>query len=389
MKKSKIIILTFFIFGLISISTGLIINQDELYYKSILKEYTKLVESNTTSIDKLNNMKKKIKRVSNIDNRTLLIEDLNNYEEYIKYKNKIDNYYKENIIDPNISNETILELKEEYNKLPKKYKKDLKNILNDIIKQKDNIESFITQYNNLYENDYPKENITKDTINNLRNKLNNIPQKDFNKEYTEKLNNIEKIINKRIEDSWVKLNVPYISQNKNNILNGCEAACMLMALQYKGYLKDMTLAEYVKLMPLSPDTDAEKGFTHDMYGLDPLSVPHWIAPEPLKKFGIDTSGNQNIINGTGKTIDELDRELDNGNPVIIYLIAKFNPPKEVVEGVPRNLHVMLLTGYNKMTGEHYIVDPWTHDDGRTSWTVSKELLTEKYELLSRRNVIVR
>ena len=389
MKKSKIIILTFFIFGLISISTGLIINQDELYYKSILKEYTKLVESNTTSIDKLNNMKKKIKRVSNIDNRTLLIEDLNNYEEYIKYKNKIDNYYKENIIDPNISNETILELKEEYNKLPKKYKKDLKNILNDIIKQKDNIESFITQYNNLYENDYPKENITKDTINNLRNKLNSIPQKDFNKEYTEKLNNIEKIINKRIEDSWVKLNVPYISQNKNNILNGCEAACMLMALQYKGYLKDMTLAEYVKLMPLSPDTDAEKGFTHDMYGLDPLSVPHWIAPEPLKKFGIDTSGNQNIINGTGKTIDELDRELDNGNPVIIYLIAKFNPPKEVVEGVPRNLHVMLLTGYNKMTGEHYIVDPWTHDDGRTSWTVSKELLTEKYELLSRRNVIVR
>ena len=389
MKKSKIIILTFFIFVLIIISTGLIINQDELYYKSILKEYTKLVESNTTSIDKLNNMKKKIKRVSNIDNRTLLIEDLNNYEEYIKYKNKIDNYYKENIIDPNISNETILELKEEYNKLPKKYKKDLKNILNDIIKKKNNIESFITQYNNLYENDYPKENITKDTINNLRNKLNNIPQKDFNKEYTEKLNNIEKIINKRIEDSWVKLNVPYISQNKNNILNGCEAACMLMALQYKGYLKDMTLAEYVKLMPLSPDTDAEKGFTHDMYGLDPLSVPHWIAPEPLKKFGIDTSGNQNIINGTGKTIDELDRELDNGNPVIIYLIAKFNPPKEVVEGVPRNLHVMLLTGYNKMTGEHYIVDPWTHDDGRTSWTVSKELLTEKYELLSRRNVIVR
>ena len=389
MKKSKIIILTFFIFGLISISTGLIINQDELYYKSILKEYTKLIESNTASIDKLNNMKKKIKRVSNIDNRTLLIEDLNNYEEYIKYKNKIDNYYKENIIDPNISNETILELKEEYNKLPKKYKKDLKNILNDIIKQKDNIESFITQYNNLYENDYPKENITKDTINNLRNKLNSIPQKDFNKEYTEKLNNLEKIINKRIEDSWIKLNVPYISQNKNNILNGCEAACMLMALQYKGYLKDMTLAEYVKLMPLSPDTDAEKGFTHDMYGLDPLSVPHWIAPEPLKKFGIDTSGNQNIINGTGKTIDELDRELDNGNPVIIYLIAKFNPPKEVVEGVPRNLHVMLLTGYNKMTGEHYIIDPWTHDDGRTSWTVSKELLTEKYELLSRRNVIVR
>ena len=68
-------------------------------------------------------------------------------------------------------------------------------------------------------------------------------------------------IEEEFEASWVKLNVPYISQNKNDILNGCEAACMLMALQYKGYLKDMSLKEYVKLMPLSPDTDAEKVVT--------------------------------------------------------------------------------------------------------------------------------
>ena len=389
MKKSKIIILTFFIIGLVCISTGLIINQDEIYYKNVLKEYTKLIETNTSSINKLNKINKRIKRISNLDNRNLLIEDLNNYKKYIKYKEKIEHYYNGNSINSNITNNDINNLKNDYNKLSKRYKKELKETLNNIIKQKNNIENLKKEFNNLYENDYLKESITKNEIKKLRNKINKIPQKDIYKEYTEKLNSIEKIIDQRIELAWVKLNVPYISQNKNNILNGCEAACMLMALQYKGYLKDMTLPEYVKLMPLSPDNDAEKGFTHDMYGLDPLSVPHWIAPEPLKKFGIDTTSNQNIINGTGMTIDELDRELDNGNPVIIYLIAKFNPPKEVVEGVPRNLHVMLLTGYNKMTGEHYIIDPWTHDDGRTSWTVSKELITEKYELLSRRNVIVR
>ena len=389
MKKSKIIVLTFFILGLISISTGLIINQDDRYYKNVLREYTKLVESNISSIDRLNKMEKKINRISNSDNKNLLIEDLNNYKEYIKFKDELYEYYKNNVVNSNITDEQIKELKTNYNKLSKRYKKELKTTINDIIKQKNNLDKLKEDFNKLYENDSPKENITKEDISKLRTKLGKIPQKDIYKEYTEKLNNLEKVIDQRIEASWVKLNVPYISQNKNDILNGCEAACMLMSLQYKGYLKDMTLKEYVKLMPLSPDTDAEKGFTHDMYGLDPLSVPHWIAPEPLKKFGIDTSGNQNIINGTGMTIDELDRELDNGNPVIIYLIAKFNPPKEVVEGVPRNLHVMLLTGYNKMTGEHYIVDPWTHDDGRTSWTVSKELLSEKYELLSRRNVIVR
>ena len=389
MKKSKIIVLTFFVLGLISISTGLIINQDERYYKNVLKEYTKLVESNTTSFDRLDIIKKKINRISNSDNKELLTEDLNNYIEYITTKEKFEKYYKSNMIDSNITDDEIKELKHDYNNLSQRYKKELKPIINEIIKQKNNLDNFKNDFNNLYENDSLKENITKDDIKKLKNKLSKIPQKDIYKEYTDKLNSIEKTIDEKIEASWVKLNVPYISQNKNDILNGCEAACMLMALQYKGYLKDMSLKEYVKLMPLSPDTDAEKGFTHDMYSLDPLSVPHWIAPEPLKKFGIDTSGNQNIINGTGMSIDELDKELDNGNPVIIYLIAKFNPPKETVEGVPRNLHVMLLTGYNKMTGEHYIVDPWTHDDGRTSRTVSKELIIEKYELLSKRNVIIR
>lgn len=389
MKKTKIIILTFFVLGLISISTGLIINQDDMYYKNVLKEYTKLVETNTTSIDSLNKMEKKINRISNTDNKTLLIEDLNNYKEYINYKKKIDNYYKANILKSNITDEEIKDLKNNYNNLSNRYKKELKKTINEIIKQKNNIDNLKNDFNNLYENNLPKENITKEDIQKLKVKLKNIPQKDIYKEYTNKINNLEKVVDERIEASWVRLHVPYISQNKNNILNGCEAACMLMALQYKGYLKDMSLKDYVKLMPLSPDTDAEKGFTHDIYSLDPLTVPHWIAPEPLKKFGIDTSGNQNIINGTGMSIDDLDRELDKGNPVIIYLIAKFNPPKEVVEGVPRNLHVMLLTGYNKMTGEHYIVDPWTHDDGRISWTVSKEILTEKYELLSKRNVIVR
>ena len=79
MKKSKIIVLTFFVLGLISISTGLIINQDERYYKNVLKEYTKLVESNTTSFDRLDIIKKKINRISNSDNKELLTEDLNNY----------------------------------------------------------------------------------------------------------------------------------------------------------------------------------------------------------------------------------------------------------------------------------------------------------------------
>ena len=249
---------------------------------------------------------------------------------------------------------------------------------------------------NLFENSNKKnikDTTTIELIEQYSVELNNIAQKDFivkNKIYLENAKLIlEEKRKKEIENAWVKLNVPYISQNKNNILNGCEAASMLMALQYKGYLKEMTLQEYVTYMPLSQNNNPYEGFTHDIYSLQPLTIPHWIAPAPLTQFGISTSGNTNIIDGTGMSIDELDKELDNNNPVIIYLIAKFNPPKETVEGAPRNLHVMLLTGYNKITGDHFVIDPWTHDDGRTSWTVSKELIEEKYNYVGKKSVIVK
>ena len=213
MKKSKIIVLTFFVLGLISISTGLIINQDERYYKNVLKEYTKLVESNTTSFDRLDIIKKKINRISNSDNKELLTEDLNNYIEYITTKEKFEKYYKSNMIDSNITDDEIKELKHDYNNLSQRYKKELKPIINEIIKQKNNLDNFKNDFNNLYENDSLKENITKDDIKKLKNKLNKIPQKDIYKEYTDKLNSIEKTIDEKIEASWVKLNVPYIIQN--------------------------------------------------------------------------------------------------------------------------------------------------------------------------------
>ena len=158
MKKSKIIVLTFFVLGLISISTGLIINQDERYYKNVLKEYTKLVESNTTSFDRLDIIKKKINRISNSDNKELLTEDLNNYIEYITTKEKFEKHYKSNMIDSNITDDEIKELKHDYNNLSQRYKKELKPIINEIIKQKNNLDNFKNDFNNLYENDFLKYN---------------------------------------------------------------------------------------------------------------------------------------------------------------------------------------------------------------------------------------
>ena len=161
-----------------------------------------------------------------------------------------------------------------------------------------------------------------------------------------------------------------------------------MGLQYKGYLKDMTLQQYVIDMPKSATNNPNEGFTHDIYTLQPNNVPHWIAPAPLADFGRKSSGNNNIIDGTGKTLRELDFEILNGNPVIIYATAKFKEPKEWIEGAPKNIHVMLLTGYNKITGEQIITDPWTQDDGKTTWTVKKEILEKSYNAVGQKSIII-
>ena len=51
---------------------------------------------------------------------------------------------------------------------------------------------------------------------------------------------------RQIAAAWTILDVPYISQNKNNVLNGCEVASLLMGLQYKGYLRNMDLKTYAQ-----------------------------------------------------------------------------------------------------------------------------------------------
>ena len=379
MNKRKVayILLVFSFFLIIS---GIIaIRKEDIYYKN-LKEGFQEIQTNSSK-----------QAFRKLDKKDIAL-DLNSYNDYLNTVDLINKYSVNGILLSSATSTNINEINRAYNKLNDKYKEILKTQVQDIKKQFEEMNNLQEEIANLFKNNNKtvvKDNVTIETIDNYILELNKIPQKDFVIENQFYLKNAKIEIKKKIEAAWVKLNVPYISQNKNNILNGCEAASMLMALQYKGYLKEMTLQEYVKLMPLSLNNNAEEGFTHDLYTLYPLTVPHWIAPTPLTKFGIDTSGNNNIINGTGMSIDELDRELDNNNPVIIYVIAKFNEPKEVIEGAPKNLHVMLLTGYNKITREHFIVDPWTHDDGRTSWTVSKELLEEKYTFVGKKAVIVR
>jgi uncharacterized protein YvpB len=109
----------------------------------------------------------------------------------------------------------------------------------------------------------------------------------------------------------------------------------------------------------------------------------------LKNFGIYASGDNNIINATGYSLDQLGQEIVNGNPVIIYMTSKFKTPRNWSNGAPVNLHVQLLAGYNTMTGDVLIVDPWKYETISSYWTLSKATAESIYNQVGKRAVIVR
>ena len=162
---------------------------------------------------------------------------------------------------------------------------------------------------------------------------------------------------------------------------------MLMALQYKGYLSGMDLYTYASNMPKSDNPNI--GFYLDIFGKEPKDIAHWIAPNPLVEYGISSSGNGNISNISGASIDDIASEIVNGNPVIIYLTYAYNSPVNWSNGVPRNLHVQLIVGYNKITGDFIIYDPWTRTSGQYEFTLSKSKVSNLYSSVGSMAIVVR
>ncbi len=421
-KQKKLLIITILV-GAILLFSSIIFayteythkQNDKILLEKIKLEYKCFFKENkpidNISINTIKKMKKEIKKIKLYkDEAKKITADLSELENYLIVKNEIKNCYNETTMNSTVTKKDINNLKSKVKKLNSTYQKYLENYITDLESQRSNIDMEMEKIKALYTDDTKvtlKDSVTLNDIETIRLSLNTLPQDDIKKTGNEDLDNAINIISAKeeetkkqaieaekkrqaeIQNAWVILNVPYISQNYNNVENGCEAASLLMALQYKGYLKDMTLYQYATDMPKSATNNAQEGFTHDIFTKNPSNVPHWIAPEPLAKFGRDSSGNQNIVNTTGASLDDLDRELDNGNPVIIYLTAMFKTPGTWIEGAPLNLHVQLLVGYNKITKEHLIVDPWTYTTGRTKWIMPKDTVESIYNSLGKQSVVIR
>ena len=84
------------------------------------------------------------------------------------------------------------------------------------------------------------------------------------------------------------------------------------------------------------------------------------------------------------------KELTKGNPVIIYVTGgELNDPV-CVEGqeVPVNLHVILLVGYNGITKQVIVKDPWTHNESSKYKYYPESRITSIYNQVGKKSVIV-
>jgi uncharacterized protein YvpB len=371
-------------------------------YRYCSKLFTDYVINDNVTSDEVNNCRDKLLKVDDKEKTVNIVNDCDMAVKYFDLDSEVNNYYNNDIVISNVTIDNINELKEKNELIGNDIYKDkisnrindIENNYNEIVAVKNSIYSLYSDYDNRV----VRDNVTRNDYQEVLNLYNNLKQDDLINEYKDSLDNVINTIRSRereearkrqeaINNSWVKLNVGYISQNENEVYNGCEAAALLMALHYKGYLSGTGLREYAEDMPKSDDPNT--GFYLDIWGLDPTDVSHWIAPEALKNFGISSSGDSNIINATGYSFSQLTQEIVNGNPVLIYMTSQFRAPYNWSNGAPVNLHVQLLTGYNTMTGEVIIVDPWKYKSRSSYWTLSKATAESIYNQVGKRAVIVR
>ena len=373
---------------------------------SLYQNYEKEIVKYEITDKDIKETEKKIKKIKYITKKEDLEKKLESIKKFYKVKTTLESYFTEEVLNSNVTLDQINKLIKEYEKLTEGNKEQFKAKIEKMKPQYEAIQALDEKVASLFEDTERtkvKEDVTREVYNEALAQVDTVVQPDIiekEKGYLaivdQELTRKEEAERRRIEEekrkererqiaaAWVKLDIPYISQNRTGVLNGCEAASLLMALKYKGYLGGMDLVTYANMMPKSTDPNA--GFTYSIFDLEPRDVAHWIAPGALAAFGRSSSG-ANVTDISGSSLDTLDNEVLSGNPVVIYLTGSLAAPKEWKEGAPINLHVLVLSGYNTMTGDQFLTDPWTR--ASYTWTVSKKKLASLYNAVGNRAVVVR
>lgn len=358
-------------------------------------------------------------KLSQYDSDKVEIErKLRNLRDLVAVREEMAEYIDQGVVDSEITTDVLEGIGTKLAELPENYRNVLQSDYDEMRKQCQEMVDVRQAVVGLFTDEEMKTvapRLTRNAYREVVARVDNLPQREIAEQYTEALAKVDTVLKQREKEAaearqraieakrraeelrrkqqqaeaaaWRVLNVPYHSQNLQQIYNGCEAASMLMGLQYKGYLSGVDLHRYAEMMPKSEDYNT--GFVGSIYDLQPKTYVHWIAPAPLAKFGRESSGNQNVVDLTGASLADLDREVVAGNPVVIYVTFLFNPLKDWLNGAPQNLHVVLLTGYNEKTGAQRLTDPWTQSGGGRTYDLSREELERIYNAVGKKAVVIR
>ncbi|WP_445238854.1 C39 family peptidase [Lacticaseibacillus paracasei] len=169
------------------------------------------------------------------------------------------------------------------------------------------------------------------------------------------------------------LGVSFISQEAAGAPEGCEAASALEALHYKGHASGMSLASFLRTMPIAANGNPYQGFGGTPYAVVD-GVYQSIFPNAFTPWVAGFGGASNI---SGSSLDGIISQIAAGNPVVAWVTLNYQGPQwhhyDWGNGID-NAHVVTVDGYNPV-GMH-IVDP----ENGTYW-ISKGAFNAAYSYM--------
>jgi uncharacterized protein YvpB len=169
------------------------------------------------------------------------------------------------------------------------------------------------------------------------------------------------------------LGVSFISQEAAGAPEGCEAASALEALHYKGHASGMSLASFLKTMPIASNGNPYQGFGGTPYAVVD-GVYQSIFPSAFTPWVAGFGGASNI---SGSRLDGIISQIAAGNPVVAWVTLNYHGPQwhhyDWGNGID-NAHVVTVDGYNG--DSMHIVDP----ENGTYW-ISKGAFNAAYSYM--------
>lgn len=187
-------------------------------------------------------------------------------------------------------------------------------------------------------------------------------------------------VNKPKEYKTYKVTIPTVNQKKAGYPRGCEGVSFYMALKGKGYLKDVSIKEFMDTMPISPDGNPNNGYAGDPTKDSSASVNKGkrttIHPKPATKWVSQYGSAKNM---EGASVSELKAELRKGNPIVVWMTSGFKDAKYKTYWwgtTVSNNHALCLVGYDEKTGEYIVNDCSSVNTGE--YRVSKSVFEKSY-----------